>query len=129
MKLFELTSCCDDGYNGAIDLFWANSSLDVAGFVLAEIQTFIKENHNSIISGNYCGSSKGERYYSVVTRIKMEMNYSDGEYNRDIQWIERMKTMTPERLLEMFEESEIDGDSYFEVRIHEYDPGQIVTIQ
>lgn len=136
MFLFELTSCCDEGYDGAEDLFQGNSKLDVAKFILKEIQIFIKDNEADILTfyskrwSQQVSSSKGFRYYCILKRIRIENpNYdSRSEFNSDKLWVERLKTMTPQKLLDVFDESSVDGDSYFQVMIHQYDTNTIISV-
>lgn len=137
MFLFELTRCCDEGYDGAVELFQGNSRLDVARFILKEIQSFINHNDADTISSyiNYKSlssnvtSSKGYKYCNTVTSIQLERESESGsEWNSRMMWVEKLKTMTPEKLIQIFDESCVDGDSSFQVNIHQYDMRTIISV-
>ena len=68
-KLFELSSC----YDGADDLFSANSREEVAEYMLKEIRKYLENKEEN---------SKGAKYFRILRMINAEIINSKKGYNK-----------------------------------------------
>ena len=134
-KLFELSSCYDEGYDGADDLFSANSREEVAEYMLKEIRKYLEnkdENRNE--------NSKGAKYFRILRMMKAEIINSKKGYEKirkngfvyddyEMEIFEkRMRKITPAQLLGAMDSSYVDGDSNAQICLHEYRFEDIIEV-
>ena len=120
-KIFELTSVCDDGYNGADMLFFAYDEVQVAESMLSEIKKYAKTGDEK---------SQGYKYVCVLSMMNPKCIIGkDIKHMDDLRLAKLItKTMTGEMLLDAMAQSHVDGDSYFQVGIHEYSLKDVVQL-
>jgi hypothetical protein len=132
-KLYELSACMDEGYDGAINLFSAESREEVAEYMLKEIRKYLENKDNY-------KNRRGERYFQILKTMHPEILLASKEYNKIVDngflhddyeqkiFEKRMKEISPQQLLGAMEGSYVDGDSNAQVSIHEYHFEDIISL-
>jgi len=125
-KIFELTHTCNEGYDGADMLFFAYDEMQVAESILDEIKKYAKSGDEN---------SKGYKYICILETMNPKcignvINKDIKNYNDDDLRFAKLitKTMTGEMLLDAMAQSNVDGDSYFQVGLHEYKLDNVVQL-
>jgi hypothetical protein len=119
-KVYILTSCCDEGFDGPDFVYRAQSELEVAQHIVHEMNSF---------------SNEGVRLLVVLMRAdimpkeKRDGYYSLGFAERDQMKREYIRSLTPEGLLSEIEGTYADGDSYFQITITEINLKEAIEVQ
>jgi hypothetical protein len=140
-KLYELTSVCDEGFDGAVMLCWAHSKLEVAEYILQEIRFCIDmKNSSKSAAATTTRLRQAERYMSIIRSIDPKCLHTKDDYaelkRRGFQYdefensltLKRLQSISAKELLNSINHSQVDGDSSFQVRIHEYDKDHIIDL-
>lgn len=114
-KLYILSSCCDEGFNGPEFIYYAQSYLEVAQHISREMN--LKSDH-------------GKKLLRILMRSDIEPKGNDKGTCKEMSNLKEqyILSLSPQELLDAINETRVDGDSAFQTTLVELDIGSAIRV-
>lgn len=130
--MFTLCYFCDEGFTGYDEVFEASSREEVAKFMTEEILSYVEAHFNTCPDHDYWDDmpkkfERGSKYFQILSsagwgELERPFNpYSNGR-NGGFEYGHLLDELTPEKLLNIMDESYVEGDSKFQINLLKVTP-------